>query len=307
VALSQVTVDAVIIASPPAFHAADALLAMERGLPVLCEKPLTESLEEAILLATASERTTVPLLVGMNFRYVPATQVYRRMVRSSELGEPLFAQFTYVRNRDGRRPDLNSFPLTMEQPMLFEQAIHHLDLLRYVYGREVLAVTAETWNPSTSVYDADSCVAALLQFEGNLRVSYLGTWTSGSNRLEYAWRTDFAHGVVLQANQFGMLLSSRRDPEAGLTGPLFDPNVEPLCDLEVPTGEAFIDDTAHLLAHFIRVVQGIEQAEPTAADHLYTLALLHACVESSRHGRRIVLDPLATGSAMLRARQGDRA
>src|SRR5262249_44806452 len=109
-ALGQVAVDAVIIASPPAFHAADALPAMEGGLRLLCENPLPDSPAAAPLLATASERTGVPLLVGMNFRYVPATQVYRRIVRSAELGEPLFAQFTYVRNRDGRRPDLNSFP-----------------------------------------------------------------------------------------------------------------------------------------------------------------------------------------------------
>jgi predicted dehydrogenase len=289
-ALDTVAVDGVILATPPASHAEDALLALERGIPVLCEKPLTEQLDEAILLAEASRRTGVPLLVGMNFRYLPATQEYRRIVQSAELGKPMFGQFSYIRNRDGRRPDLNDFPLTMAQPMLFEQSIHHLDLLRYVYGREVVSVACDTWNPPTSVYRDDSCVAALLQFEGDLRVSYLGTWTSGSNRLEFGWRTDCADGIVVQANQFGALLSSRHDAQAALGGPLFDPTAQPLQEISLPTGEPFIQDTAHLLAHFVQVARGTERAGPSVADHLRTLALLHACVKSAGEGRRVTLE-----------------
>lgn len=292
-ALHAVAADAVIIATPPACHVADTLPVLERGLPVLCEKPLTEDLGETILLVEASRRTGTPLLVGMNFRFLRATREYRRIVRSGELGEPLFAQFTYIRYRDGRRTDLNDFPLTMDQPMLFEQSIHHLDLLRYVYGREAVAVTADTWNPGTSVYRDDSCVAALLRFEGGLRVSYLGTWTSGSNRLEFRWRTDFAGGVVVQPDQFGGLLSSRRDPEAGLTGPRFDPTAEPLLELPIPVSEPFVDDTNDLLAHFIGVVRNHERPGPTAEDHLRTVALLHACVESARSGRSIALRQFA--------------
>jgi predicted dehydrogenase len=297
-ALRETAPDAVIIATPPAYHAADTLLALERGLPVLCEKPLTEDLDEAILLAEASRRTGVPLLVGMNFRCLPVTQEYRRIVQSGELGELLFGQFTYIRYRDGRRRDLNDFPLTMVQPMLFEQSIHHLDLLRYVYGREVVAVSTDTWNPGTSVYRDDSCVAAQLRFEGGMRVSYLGTWTSGSNRLEFRWRTDFAEGVVVQPDQFGTLFSSHRDADAGLTGPRFNSNIEPLQErlvqgLPIAAGEPFVEDTKQLLLHLIRVVRGLERPGPTAEDHLRTVALLHACVESARTGRAIALRQFA--------------
>jgi predicted dehydrogenase len=288
-ALSAVEVDALIIATPPADHAPDALLAMQHGLPVLCEKPLTEDLEQALVLAEASQRTGAPLLVGMNFRYAPATQEYRRIVRSGTLGQALFGHFIYVRNRDGRRPDLNDFPLTMDQPMLFEQSIHHFDLLRYVYDREVIAITADTWNPGSSVYRDDACVATILHFQEGLRVVYLGTWTSGSNRLEFRWRTDFAGGVLVQTDQFGNLLWSRHDPRAAMTGPLFDVAAEPLLDLMIPGGEPFIAETVRLLAHFIAVTRGLEQPGPTVEDHLHTMLLLHAARTAATEGRRVLM------------------
>ena len=291
--LSAVEVDALIIATPPANHAPDALLAMQQGLPVLCEKPLTESLEQALELAATSRNTGVPLLVGMNFRYVPATQEYRRIVRSGDLGPALFGHFIYVRNRDGRRPDLNDFPLTMDQPMLFEQSIHHFDLMRYVYDRKVTAITADTWNPRSSVYRDDDCVATILHFEGGLRAVYLGTWTSGSNRLEFRWRTDFEGGVVVQADQFGHLLWSRHDPQAAMTGPLFDANAEPLLDLGIPEGEPFIAETVRLLAHFMAVTRGLEQPGPSVEDHLHTLVLLHAARTAAAEGRRVLIRQFA--------------
>lgn len=303
-ALEGAAVDAVIVATPPEGHVPDVLAALERRLPVLCEKPLTEDLPAARGLAAAARQAATPLLVGMNFRFVPATAEYRRIVQSAEFGPALHGQFTYLRHRDGRRPDLNDFPLTMAQPMLFEQSIHHLDLLRYVYDREVTAVSADTWNPPTSVYRDDSCVAALLHFAGGLRVAYLGTWTSGSNRLEFRWRTDFADGMVVQADQFGTLLASRRDPQAGLAGPLFDPEAEPPRDLGVPAGEPFIAETSRLLAHFLAVARGEAVPGPSVADHLITMLLLLAVRAAATEGRRIDLRAFAADHGIALPEKG---
>jgi predicted dehydrogenase len=283
-ALESVPADAVLLATPPSVHADDVRTAVRRGLPVLCEKPLTEDVEEAIALVGDVSRLGGTLLVGMNFRFLPVTQELRRMVRTRELGGAMFGQFTYIRNRDGRRPDLNDFPLTMAQPMLLEQSIHHLDLLRYVYDREVISVAADTWNPSTSVYDDDSCVAALLRFEGGLHVSYLGTWTSGTNRFDFRWRTDFEDGVIVQAEQFGSLLRARLVPGGALSGRSFDTDSEPPQPLPIQASAPFVVDTENLLAHFARVVEGTEEPGPTGQDHLITLVLLDACAESSTTG-----------------------
>lgn len=287
-ALDGVSASAVLLATPPMYHATDVLTAVECGLPVLCEKPLTEELANAISLVDAVDRADGTLLVGMNFRFLPVSERIRHLVSSLELGNLMYGQFTYIRNRDGRRPDLNDYPLSMIQPMLVEQSIHHLDLLRYVYGREVMSVAADTWNPGPSVYLDDSCVAALLRFEGGLHVSYLGTWTSGSNRFDFRWRTDFESGVAIQTDQFGRLFASRLVEGAALKGGLFAGDTEPLEEIAVPMGtRPFELDTARLLKHFVCVVQGKERAGPTGRDHLRTLTLIHACIESGRTGRSV--------------------
>jgi myo-inositol 2-dehydrogenase / D-chiro-inositol 1-dehydrogenase len=302
-ALDGERADAVLLATPPEYHARDVLTAVERGLPVLCEKPLTEDLAEAVSLVEAVDRASGTLLVGMNFRFLPVSGRVRQLVTSRELGNVMFGQFTYIRNRDGRRTDLNDYPLEMIQPMLVEQSIHHLDLLRHVYDREVLSVAADTWNPGPSVYVGDSCVAALLRFEGGLHVSYLGTWTSGSNRFDFRWRTDFEGGIAVQSDQFGMLSTSRLVDGAARTNALFAGDAEPLQEVPVPMSMVpFELDTARLLTHFLRVVQGEEESGPTGRDHLRTLALVHACMEATTTGRFIDIAGFArTNSIPLHA------
>jgi predicted dehydrogenase len=223
----------------------------------------------------------------MNYRFLPVTQRLREIVSSREFGEPLFAQFSYIRNREGRRQELNSFPLTMQNPMLLEQTVHHVDLIRYVYGTEVQSVLAASWNPKTSVYEGDSCVSALMDMEDGVRVAYLGTWTSGTNRFEFRWRLDFADGVVVQTDMFGSLFAARRISGQERIGPLYNTVAEPLQSLGVPQTRPNVEDTEVLLEHFANVVTGKQTSHTTGSDHLRTLAVLQACMESSGTGSRV--------------------
>lgn len=276
--------DAVLIATPPETHLELVNASLRAGIPVLCEKPLSESLDEARSMALTAKEMSTPLLLGMNFRYVPSAEAKKRIIEKSELGQPIFGEFTYIRNRDGTRADLNSYPLTMADPMLVEQSIHHLDLMRHVYGREVVAASARMWNPPTSVYRGNSCVSAILTFEGDLIVNYFGTWTSGSSGFDFRWRTDLELGVAIQPDQFGDLLVSRLDEDRPATGPLYDPVGEPLEGLNVGPTVPFEVDTAALLQHFLNVLDGSEAPGPTASDHLLTLNLLEAIKEASESG-----------------------
>ena len=115
-------------------------MAFKKGKHVICEKPLTEKLNESIQLYKASLTYKLKLMVGMNFRYLSTSHHIRNVVSNSELGPIGFANFNYIRNRNGNRTDLNKYPLTMDHPMLLEQTIHHLDLLRYCYMSEVNSV-----------------------------------------------------------------------------------------------------------------------------------------------------------------------
>lgn len=282
-ALKIVECDAVLLVTPPEGHFAQTMLAFEHGRHVLCEKPLVEELAEAIELVRQAENRGLHLMVGMNFRYLPVSQAIHQFIRERRFGPPGYGHFVYLRHRDGRRPDLNDYPLTMLQPMLLEQSIHHLDLLRYCYGVEVETLTADTWRPGWSTYADDCCVSVLLQFAGGLRVNYLGTWTSGWNKFHFQWRTDCSGGAIIQQAQFGDLHMVEFQPHLAKDGKLFKgtDEAEPLQPVPLASSEDFIDDTRGLLAEFVEALVNGSPVETSGKDHLKTLSLVLACIEAA--------------------------
>ena len=291
-ALDEVRADAVLLVTPPEGHHAQSMTAFEHGCHVICEKPLTEEMDEAIDIVQEAERRGLLLMVTMNFRYLSSSQSVRNMLKQRQFGNPGYGHFLYLRNRDGNRKDLNKYPLSMPQPMLLEQSVHHLDLMRYVYDDEVVAVSADTWRPNWSTYDDDCCVSALLQFRSGFRANYMGTWTSGWNRFTFQWRTDCSAGVIIQNAQFEDVNTTTLTPGLALEGVRFKTgeDVEPLEKYPLAPCEAFIDDTRGLLDEFVRAVNDGEPLHTSGLDHLRTLALTLACVEASHTGQRVLMD-----------------
>ena len=215
---------------------------LKGGLPLLAEKPLSLELEEAVQIVDLARAHGTPLAVGLNFRFLPVSQKVRELVTQEVVGAPGFGQFVYQRNRDGMLPHLNKYPLTMQHPMMLEQSIHHLDLIRFCYDRRVEEIACRTWNPPWSMYAHDSNVNCLLGMAGGLEVNYLGTWTGGWNSLQFEWRTDCAGGVIVQRELFENLAWAKME----------DPELQPI---PLPPCQAFFDDTAALWQAFIAHVQ----------------------------------------------------
>jgi len=80
-------VDAVVVCSPNWAHAAQVIEAAERGLHVLCEKPLATSLADCERMIEACAKAGVTLQVALQKRFHPAFQRAREMIEAGELGE----------------------------------------------------------------------------------------------------------------------------------------------------------------------------------------------------------------------------
>ena len=290
-ALVHVAADAVVIATPPDSHHALVSQAFARGLDVLCEKPLSDEMDEVLDLIARADGAGRHLLVGMNFRYLPTSQRIRHYARTGELGALSYGHFTYHRQRDGNRHDLSDYVMTMAHPMLLEQSIHHFDLLRYCYDAEVESLVCDTWRPSWSTYEDDCCVSVLFRFENGARANYLGTWTAAWNRMDFRWRTEFEDGALIQREQFEDLVRVDFDRGLGLRGSNFKGDAEAETPVPEPLAPctAFIDDTRELLAEFLRAVRGEAEPVTTARDHLKTLLVVQACIESEQTGRWVAL------------------
>lgn len=276
-ALSAEPYDAVVLVTPPDGHLEQAGLIFGAGLPLLAEKPLALDLAEAAAIVRLATEKGLPLSVCLNFRYLPVSQMKRDLVRSGRFGRPGMGQFVYQRSRDGMRPGLNRYPLTMRHPMMLEQSVHHLDLIRYCYDREVISIACRTWNPPWSMYAHDSSVQCLLALEGDLEVSYVGTWTSGWNEPHFLWRTDCSDGVILQRELFSDIATAHRNDSQATSVPIAE-------------ARAYYDDTALLLEDFIAACRNGDPVPCDGRDHLRTLALCFAGIESSERSIVVAMD-----------------
>ena len=276
----RVAADAVILSTPPGGRDDQMAAACDAQLAILAEKPLADSVTAAEAHVARAARAGVSLAVGLNFRYLAVTRALKALLTPEHMGRPEFGHFTYERWRDGQQPHLNKYPLTMDQPMLWEQSIHHFDLMRFVYDAEPVAISARTFNPSWSMYRGDAVVSALITFTGGLEVTYQGTWAGNWRPMTFHWRTETPHGVVIQADMFGALGYARRD----------DPALTPVT---LPATEPWVDDAAALLADFIAHLRDGAPVPCPGTDHVCSLRMVAACIESSMTGRAV--DPRRPG------------
>jgi D-apiose dehydrogenase len=139
-ALADGGIDAADIASPRATHAALVELAADRGIPALCQKPLARSLAEAEALA-AQVAGSARVMVHENWRFRPWYRLAREWLDRGLLGSLQQADMAtlssgMLSNETGERPLLVRQPymLTERRLMIADVLIHHLDVLRWLFG-----------------------------------------------------------------------------------------------------------------------------------------------------------------------------
>jgi predicted dehydrogenase len=116
--------EACVVATPAGTHASIAREVIERGLPVLVEKPFTLSVADAEAIAALAEAKNVPVVVGHLLLYHPAVERLRAMIASGELGK-LYYLYSQRVNLGHVRPDENA--LWCFGPHDISVAIHLLD------------------------------------------------------------------------------------------------------------------------------------------------------------------------------------
>jgi predicted dehydrogenase len=99
--------DAAVIATPAASHAELARLAIERGVPVLVEKPFALSSEEARHVVELADARGVPVVVGHLLVFHPAVERLKAMTHAGDLGE-VFYLYSQRVNLGQVRPDENA-------------------------------------------------------------------------------------------------------------------------------------------------------------------------------------------------------
>lgn len=164
--LAAVPVRAAIVASPNQAHAEAALACIERGIPVMVEKPLTDTVAEGERLCAAAEAAGVPLLVGHQRRHSPVMRRARQLIDAGLLGRPVSVHAMAVWLKPDPYFDVAWRREPGGGPVLIN-LIHDVDMLRFLVG-EIVEVQAITSNAQRGFAVEDTAAIALRFANGAL-------------------------------------------------------------------------------------------------------------------------------------------
>lgn len=85
--IADPNIDAVYVSLPNTHHATWVVRALEAGKPVLCEKPLAVTLDEALEIERVSMKTGMPVMEGLMYRFHPQNEYVRDQIGSGAIGE----------------------------------------------------------------------------------------------------------------------------------------------------------------------------------------------------------------------------
>ena len=170
--------DAVDVASPRETHAPICRLAADRGLAILCQKPMAPTFDDAAsLVADIGDR--VRLMVHENWRFRPHYRQIAAWLRDGRIGVIRTATMTLftsglILDANGKAPAIERQPMfaMLERLLVMEVLIHHVDTLRFLLGPLTLA--AASLGRSCSLVRGDDRASLWLTTSAGAAVSVLG-------------------------------------------------------------------------------------------------------------------------------------
>jgi len=164
-------VEAISIHTGDAFHREPFIKAVRAGKHVLIEKPLANTEQDILAMAAAADAADpgLKIQVGYILRFDPVFEAVRCAAREGRLGDIYYMEADYVHNllHQARQTDAvtgKNWYLEEEIPMVGGGS-HQIDLLRWISGKEIVAVAAYSNRVAFPEMRHDDCMAALFRFE----------------------------------------------------------------------------------------------------------------------------------------------
>jgi len=271
--VSQTGAEAVIDVTVPAAHPVVSVDALLRGLPVLCEKPLAETVREGLSMVAASEVSGELLMVSQSRRYFRAGSAFGRQL--AELGRigSLSCEFF-------KAPHFGGFRERMAEPLLVDMAIHQFDLARKLIGSEPVSVYCESYNPDWSWFDGNAAASAIFRFADGTRFSYTGSWCAPGLETSWngRWRASLSGGTATWDGD-GV-------PEAELASGAV---------LSAALG-AELEEISGSLIEFVAAVRQSTIPQTEAHSNVISIAMVEAAVRSASLGTPVAIADVITNS-----------
>ena len=200
-------IEAVSVVSPAPFHRDNVLGAARHRLPVLCEKPLAVTIEDARAMIAAMKAARAPLFTAFCYRFSPVALAIRDLVRKGAVGEVRSLRLVYIwgalgkyERTPGGRGALRSMRegRMLEGGPLVDCGTHQVDLARFWLGSDVVRFAAHgAW---VDDYEAPDHVWLHMDHASGahttVEVSYSYHHTSRNARSEFVYELIGTEGVI---------------------------------------------------------------------------------------------------------------
>jgi predicted dehydrogenase len=281
-ALGKVAADAALIVSPDRLHAEHALRCLEAGLTVLIEKPLAPTLAEAETILRKAVEVGRQVIVAEQYRFWPAERTVLKLLRDGAIGRVDHATLVDRRNQpaSGEGPWFAG----LDYAHLQDIAVHHFDSLRMWLGRPT-SIFARAWRTPWSDYQRTNNTEAVLTF-GDVHVQYVGTLASHR----------FGTSLWIEGEQ-GVIWTNRKYVAARRRGSRW---FLPVRNVTVPKGDEAPyprGGTTSLLDSLAAAVRNGAMAETSAADNIWSIAMLEAGRRADRERREVAIEEVYAGTA----------
>lgn len=295
-------IEAVAIVTPNHMHFAPAKAFLEAGIHVICDKPLTASLEDAYALQKVQPKNGAKFLLTHNYTGFPLIRQARELVRSGALGKIRVVQVEYPQDwlavpaaEDNKQAAWRTDPAKSGAGgAIGDIGTHAYNLARYVTGLKTAAVAADldAFVPGRQL---DDNVNIMLRFEGGAKGML---WASQvavgcENGLQLRVYGEKAGIEWRQDNPNYMWFSEFGKPRQLLTrGGAIDTPPAAAMGVRIPAGhpEGYLEAFATLYSQFAAIIRG-EGAEfegllPTLDDGVEGMEFIMAAVKSSQDDSR---------------------
>ena len=268
--------DLIVNPTVPVAHHPITVKALHAGIPVLGEKPVTETLPEAISLLAHAELTGVPFMVSQSRRFFRQVRQLRSFVAAhgpTVMTSAFFSLFT----------EMEGFRRTQDHPLLRDMGIHAFDTARYVLDADPVAVTARGTRPEWSVYHHDATVSATFEMSDGSLFAYHGTWNARCLPTWWnsEWRIGAQHGSATWDGTGAPVVGTEDEEETARLQAAIDAETAPEPD--------------QIAASLVECVSALREGRTPMCEiheNVLSFAMVEAAVAAVERGERVEIDEL---------------
>ena len=150
-------VDLIYIATPPFLHYEQAMLALNAGKHVICEKPLATTLQQADEMIATARRQDRLLVANLMQRYNPLFDKIATLINEKILGDLLHGYFENYATDEGLGPDHWFWDPAKSGGIFIEHGVHFFDLFAGWLGAGTVVAAQRSQRPGSGIEDQMQC------------------------------------------------------------------------------------------------------------------------------------------------------